>query len=979
MKLCLPLCLLVVHASVAAAMPVQIPESPEASVPKIEAAGLCVHVGIDPAWVQASLQSSATLLHCLDSDAKKVDAIRALAADAAPQTSLRAEVWTANRLPWADNLVNALICLRDDIPQEEILRVLRPGGRAWMRTSAGVETLTRPWPDGLDDWTHQWHDADGSLSSDDAAVDVPQGIQWLAGPLFAMAGRKNSTQALVSADGRNFYITQNVLQNVGRSEMPQFLVARDAFNGLPLWQRPWTGPFVTGNGEINPRIVASPDRLYLTTDRGVVVLDTATGETERELTLPDVPDKLTLVHSTILLQSASGITAMTADLSSRLWQFTNPNTSGTIVSDGRVLALVSGRSEDGAFRHELICLDVADGRTVWTTDTQPQTAAARLRLMFAEDDFVGVMAHGELHLYSLSSGAHLWSRDTDARPGKTYVDERYVGHFYRHGLVWLLQENSPREPDGQNLWVGLNPATGDVERELKTTGLWPRTDTPAKMGCQLLIASDRYIMIPRQATFIDFATGEKRPFKFTRGGCGLGFVPANGLLYSHPHACGCFHEAIRGFMGMHSTAAPTVADPSLERLRTGPAFGRQLTDARSPAELHAAGQWPMYRADSRRSGATPASLAPELTPGWSVSVAATTDSPSFAALRLRNANPVTAATAADGLVYVADVDAGRVEARHIADGRLAWSHTAGGRVDAPPTIAAGQCVFGSHDGAVYCLDARTGELVWKRLVAPQDRRIVAYGGLESPWPVSGAVLVQDGVAWAAAGRAPDADGGIFVSALDLTSGEELWSSRVNPLAFEGLADYLIADRGNVVLANCVFDPATGEQTYPNDDLNHLMGGKVGLLEASWTRHDLALRKSIQTWTANGHSGQLLAFGDGDTVAYRAESNEVTLEGDTSWTVQLPRPEQVTGLALTVHHVVIGIGSDRRNGLAPGRVQLLDRSTGTIVASQPLSAEPVFDGLAVVDGRVLVSTLDGRLQSVSTGSRPGSSFRSAGTP
>ena len=72
------------------------------------------------------------------------------------------------------------------------------------------------------------------------------------------------------------------------------------------------------------------------------------------------------------------------------------------------------------------------------------------------------------------------------------------------------------------------------------------------MGCQALIASDRYIMIPRQATFVDFETGEKLSFKFTRGGCGLGFVPANGLVYSHPHACGCYSDALRGFMGMHS-------------------------------------------------------------------------------------------------------------------------------------------------------------------------------------------------------------------------------------------------------------------------------------------------------------------------------------------------------------------------------------------------------------------------------------------
>ena len=48
--------------------------------------------------------------------------------------------------------------------------------------------------------------------------------------------------------------------------------------------------------------------------------------------------------------------------------------------------------------------------------------------------------------------------------------------------------------------------------------------------------------------------------------------------------------------------------------------------------------------------------------------------------------------------------------------------TAGGRIDTPPTIADGLCLFGSHDGWVYCLRAADGRLAWRFRAAP-------FGGL----------------------------------------------------------------------------------------------------------------------------------------------------------------------------------------------------------------------------------------------------------
>ena len=98
--------------------------------------------------------------------------------------------------------------------------------------------------------------------------------------------------------------------------------------------------------------------------------------------------------------------------------------------------------------------------------------------------------------------------------------------------------------------------------------------------------------------------------------------------------------------------------------------------------------------------------------------------------------------------------------------QVRWTFTANGRVDTAPTIHRGLCLFGSKSGWVYCLRADDGGLVWRLRAAPPEERIVAYGQIESPWPVPGSVLVVEDAAYFAAGRQPLADGGILVFAVE---------------------------------------------------------------------------------------------------------------------------------------------------------------------------------------------------------------------
>ncbi len=923
-----------------------------------KSAGLCLLVGIRPEIAAECQANPQLLIHALDRDAKVVQELQERVRLQAPKVSLLAEHWQQSRLPHADNLANLIVVAeREWIDPAEIMRVLCPGGIALTVNGTSVSQFVKPVPSDTDDWTHQWHAADGGLVTNDKTVGVPQGIQWLSGPLFAMAGRKTSTQSLVSAGGINFYLTQNVLQNVSRDEKRQYLEARDAFNGLILWERPWVGPYTTGDGETNARMVATAHRVYLAGDNTLLAVNTRTGETLAETKLDAPADKLLFHENVVLVQSATGVTGFDANLKLQRWKFPQRNSSGLVARGNSAYFLIRGRSPDGHFKHELVRLEVQTGEPVWRMNTQPQVLSQNVQINFVQDGYIALQSHGHMHLFSAEDGQHLWSHTTEARPGKDYSDERFVGHFYRQGLVWMHDQNSPRKPNGQSVWVGRDPKTGDVVRELTTRGEWPRTDAPAKIGCQLMIASDQYIMIPRQATYIDLEIGNKLPFKFVRGGCGLGFVPANGLVYSHPHACGCFSEAVRGFLGMHSIKNDRLlAESEADHMQRLQVFSTpKLTEVMASSD-----EWPIYRGDGLRSGVAKSTLPVKLRQEWSTAIATQSDSISAKAWKLRTGNVVTAPTIAGDSVFVADVDQGRLLALNLADGHIRWMFQANGRIDSPPTLYRGLCLFGSHDGYVYGLDAENGRLVWKFRAAPVDRRIVVFGNVESTWPVAGSILVHNGLAYAAAGRAPDADGGIAVHALDPVTGTPVWSSQVEGDTFRGLCDYLIAGDDVVYLANWQFDAKTGKHGPAPKKSVHLQGGKVGLLESSWTKHDLALRKEIQTWTAAGTEGQLLAFSPSATAVYDAESRVVQLNGGTQTTISIAEPQQVTSMILTRNQLILSGGRDRADTHAGGFLRTVDLKSGQLVQDLNLPAEPVFDGIGIARGRIFVATQDGQL-------------------
>jgi hypothetical protein len=85
---------------------------------------------------------------------------------------------------------------------------------------------------------------------------------------------------------------------------------------------------------------------------------------------------------------------------------------------------------------------------------------------------------------------------------------------------------------------------------------------------------------------------------------------------------------------------------------------------------------------------------------------------------------------------------------------------------------------GTRTGWVYALNLDSGDMVWRFFAAPRRERVIAFGQLESPWPLHGCVLVDDDGVWAIAGRHNDLDGGLWWWNLDPLTGEARSNGRL---------------------------------------------------------------------------------------------------------------------------------------------------------------------------------------------------------
>ncbi len=777
--------------------------------------GFIVHVGCGDGKMTAALRvNDRYLVQGLDPDAKNVIQARKYLQSIGQYGKVMIDRLPATSLPYVDDSVNLLV--GEDlgtISKNEVMRVLAPNGVAYFMKNKKWTKTSKPRPDDIDEWTHFLYDASNNAVSHDTAVNMPNHIQWIGEPKSARShDHLASMSVAVSANGRLFYIADEGPLEALTFPSKWFLHARDAFNGVLLWKKPigpWEGHlrgFRTGPPEIHRRLIAVKDRVYVTLGYGapVSVLDGATGKLVN--TFKKTDDALEIIHQDGVLYVACGdvdiakvkklrsasppptnkrLVAIKADTGKVLWENDGKDTRELMpltlaFSNGRVFF----QNPD-----EIVCLKASDGkeewrvprpiqkvRRSWSTPTLVVYKDVVLSADQAAPDLTkneqpekvewnfssqgGFAPYGELIAFSAKTGKELWrcqSRENyNSPPDVLVVDD----------LVWTGDTVRARDP---GITLARDVFTGEVKKER------PKDSEFFTFGfghhrCYRNKATVKYLLLGRSGVeFLDVDTGTVIANHWIRGTCQYGIMPGNGLLYVPFHSCACFIEAIlNGFISLSGTKKGVAkqSGKDVPRLEKGSAYKDSIKMKPS-----AATDWPTYRWDPGRTGRTPSVMPKEVKQAWQQSIG----------------GKLTSLVMVDGKVFVAAKDMHTVYALNADDGNIVWSYTTGGRVDSPPTIYQSLVLFGSADGYVYCLRSSDGVLVWRFRAAPVDRRIVAFGQIESVWPVPGNVMVLEekvgnsikAVAYAVAGRSSYIDGGIYLCRLDAVTGKLLSQTIVN--------------------------------------------------------------------------------------------------------------------------------------------------------------------------------------------------------
>jgi len=359
--------------------------------------------------------------------------------------------------------------------------------------------------------------------------------------------------------------------------------------------------------------------------------------------------------------------------------------------------------------------------------------------------------HGKLlwkHPYG--GWSHNWQPDVFVVDGKVWIHE----HTVVEDNDWRTGHRLDKSKIDYFL-IGLDLRNGKIKQRFSTN---KTLQTDHHHRCYRAKATERFFIASRRgAEFINYETGHNSLNHWARGACLHGFVPCNGMLYLTPHPCICYlNTKLNGYYALAPKSDRVVSAQTTNSaaFELGPAYGKAYVEN---DEVENANDWPTFRHDTSRSGSTRAFISHNLKPSWEVAVG----------------GKLTPPVVAGGKVFVASIDEHRVVALAENNGKQVWDFTAAGRVDTPPTIYKGLVLFGSADGWAYCLRESDGRLVWRRRLAPQARLIGARDQLESAWPVHGSILVKDDIAYAAAGRSSYLDSGIFLYELDPVTGNIL--------------------------------------------------------------------------------------------------------------------------------------------------------------------------------------------------------------
>lgn len=251
----------------------------------------------------------------IDPDEQKVEVARTkLHAAGLYGSRVSVDQGSLSKLPYSDYFANLIVSdkmLVSGKPQgssAEMFRALRPGGgvayfgqpagasvagavdlaalREWLKDSGAPDPqvsqsgglwakIVRAPLKGAGKWTHLYGDAGNTACSGDQLVKCPLGVLWFGEPgPEKMVDRHARAVGPLSLNGRLFVQGENLV------------MAYDAYNGFPLWERKIPGAVRVRVDADGGNLAASDNGVFVAAGDRCYHLDPATGETLRTYGLP---------------------------------------------------------------------------------------------------------------------------------------------------------------------------------------------------------------------------------------------------------------------------------------------------------------------------------------------------------------------------------------------------------------------------------------------------------------------------------------------------------------------------------------------------------------------------------------------------------------------------------------------------------------------------------------------------------------------
>jgi outer membrane protein assembly factor BamB len=774
-------------------------------------AGLCVLVGENQAERALALATVSDLVIYVPTTTLDQATTIRKAADAAGLLGTRITVdhGDPQRIGLASNLADAVVIQGSTrTPVAELMRVLRPRGRLIING----KILVKPVPKGTGQWSHPYHGADNNPQSTDTLAKAPYLTKFLATPWYGPM-----PEVTVSAGGRMFKAFGFLAFKKREWPMVGKLVCLNGYNGATLWTRLLTPGFMIHRSTI----VATTDTLYLADNTSCKLIDTATGTIRDEIVVPEshaahgktwkwmtlrngilyalVGPTETLHQVHLGTRTKTGwpwaTVRTTYDGSIKTWGFGrtllafDTSTKKVIWShtttapiDGRAVAMNSNRIFLYSHQHHLEAINVEDGTTAWnTTDKQLlETIGAHHRAQTAS------LGYSTSAYLKCNNDALFFAGPTRTKLVAVSAKTGKLLWSYKDGNMQLILRDDGLYAMGRlSESKKFEPLTGKVLADLQCF----RGNCTRATGTVDSIFTRGY----RHTGTMRFDVSYQKPRRLPgmRPACQDGVIVANGQLYWGPWMCDCNHSLV-GVISLTGAGDFEFEREAIEteRLET---FGNRSTP--SPAMTSA--DWPTYRGNNQRTAATDVRVPTKLKLAWQT--------------RPRETVEPTAPVTAAGLTLVAGSD-GTVRAYNSADGTLRWTAHTGGSISYPPSIANGRVHVGSGDGRAWCFDLATGKTLWCFRAAPLERRIPVYGRLLSTWPVASGVMVDDDVAYCAAGII--CHDGTHVYALDAATGKLRWQNNSSGNLLGKDESVGVSVQGHMLMHNGIVHLAGGNVVSP---------------------------------------------------------------------------------------------------------------------------------------------------------------------